>query len=119
MIPRIVELLVLGIVLRQTQQLLLAEFQIVEFVLENDARLQEGFLYDGVARGLLIVCERNLRQIELAVMRIVGEGVCGCCSLRTVAGGDALGCQPGDILEYQCGEASASDPQPDREGENE
>jgi Predicted transcriptional regulator len=32
---------------------------------------------------------------------------------------DALGCQPGDILEYQCGEASASDPQPDREGENE
>ena len=30
-----------------------------------------------------------------------------------------LHCQPGDILEYQCGEASASDPQPDREGENE
>ena len=31
---------------------------------------------------------------------------------------EVLNCQPGDILEYQCGEASASDPQPDREGVN-
>ena len=93
MIPGIIEFLELGIVLRQAQQLFLAEFQVVEFVFEDDARLQQSLLNDGVARGLLFVSEGNLSQIKFAVMGVVGEGVFGFGCLRAVVRLCALECQ--------------------------
>ena len=65
------------IVFRQAQQLFLREIQVVELVLEDDARLEQCFLYDGMALGLLLVAEGYLRQIVLTVVGVVGQCVGG------------------------------------------
>ena len=75
MIPGVGHLLVVGIVLRQSQQVLLREVQVVEFILEDDARLEQRLLDDGVAGLLLLVGEGDLGQIVLSVVRVVSQAV--------------------------------------------
>ena len=71
MVIDIGHLLKFGEVGQQAHKLLLAEAEMVEFVLENDTRMVESVLNDEVAGGDLIFRERNLRQIIFALVRIV------------------------------------------------
>ena len=75
MIPRLVQMLKVRIVACQPQELFFAEAQVFEFVLEDDARVQQPVLDDVVAGGLHLVGGRYLRQVVLAVVWVVGEGV--------------------------------------------
>ena len=71
MVIDIGHLLKFGEVGHQTIELLFAERQMVEFILENDARMIESVLNDEVAGRDLFFGERNLRQIVFAFVRVV------------------------------------------------
>ena len=60
----------------ESHQLLLAKRQVVELVLEDYARVVKSVGDDGVALSHLLLRERNLRQIILALVRIVLRTIC-------------------------------------------
>ena len=70
-IPGLVHLCVVVIVACQSQQLFLAQRQVVEFVLEDDARVEQPVLDDVVGGSLLLFCEWYLCQIVVALVGIV------------------------------------------------
>ena len=72
-IPGFVHLGVVGIVVQEPQQVLLAQWQVGEFVFEDDACVEQPVLDDVVGGGLLFVGKGNLCQIVFAVVRVVGE----------------------------------------------
>ena len=59
--------------------MLLRQFQVVKFVFEDNARPEQGLLYDGMAGSLLIFTEGYLCQVILTVVRVVGQCVGLCC----------------------------------------
>ena len=65
----------------------LAERQVLKLGLEDDARMEEGILNDGVASRLLFFGEGDLCEIIRSLVGIVGQrvGSCGSFSQR-VAG---------------------------------
>ena len=75
MIPRLVQMLVVVVVVRQPPQVALTERQVFKLVLEDDTRVEEGILDDGVTGGLLFLGEGDLREIVLPLVGIIGEGV--------------------------------------------
>ena len=86
-IPRLVITLVFRVLAGQSCKGLLAQRQVVELVLEDDAGVEQTFLDDIVALGHLFLSKRNLCQVVLAVMRVEGCAVglfCGnavaCCT---------------------------------------
>ena len=56
---------------QQARQLLLTEGQVVQFVLEHHARVVESVLNDEITGCHLLLGEGNLRQIVLALVRVV------------------------------------------------
>ena len=66
-------MLIVVVVARQTRQMFLAEGQIVEFILEDDAGMEEAVLDDIVAGGLLLIAEGNLCQIVFPSVGILGR----------------------------------------------
>ena len=50
--------------------MLLAERQVVELILEDDAGMEEGIFQDLMGCGLLLFREGYLRQIEGRLMRV-------------------------------------------------
>ena len=75
MIPCFVRLFIVGILFGEPRQRLFAERQIIEFVLENDAGVEQAVLDDVVTLDLLLVRERNLRQIIFTGVWIGSGGV--------------------------------------------
>ena len=75
-IPCLVQMFVLLVVVRQPPQVTLAERQVFKSVFEDDTRMEEGLLDDSVTGSLLVLSEGDLREVVLAFVRIVGEGVC-------------------------------------------
>ena len=71
MVVDIVHLLELREVGEQTRECLLAERQVVELVLEDDARVVESVLNDEVAGCYLLLGERNLCEVVFALVRVV------------------------------------------------
>ena len=71
MVEGICHVVVVGILCFQTTQRLLAERQVVEFVLEDHARVEQS-VHDCLVAGFyLLFGERNLRKIILAFVRVV------------------------------------------------
>ena len=98
-VPALVVLHIVGILGSQSRQCLLTEPEIVEFVLEDDARMEEAVLDQVVAGSPLLVREGYLRQVVFALMGVEG-GTVGCCLLLY---GGAVGCL--SIRVYQGGVA--------------
>ena len=71
MVVDVVHLLELREVGEQTRECLLAERQVVELVLEDDARVVESVLNDEVASCHLFFGERYLCEVILTLVRIV------------------------------------------------
>ena len=93
MVPCLVVLLVVGILAGQPAQRLLAELQVVQLVLEDDARMKQTVLDEVVALGFLFVGEGDLCQVVFAIVRVVG-GTIGWLALarsNRVAEGSTLG----------------------------
>ena len=67
--------LIIGIFRGEPVELFLTEPQVVELVLEDDARVVESFLDHIVAGGFLFFGEGYLRQVVFAVMRVVLQTV--------------------------------------------
>ena len=61
----------------QPGELFLGQGEVFEFVLEDDARVEQAVHDNLVAGGLLLFGEGYLCQIVLAVVRVVGQGVFG------------------------------------------
>ena len=59
----------------QTRQCFLAETQVVQFVLEDNARMEQAVLDKVVTLGQLLFGERNLGQIVFTVMGVLGQCV--------------------------------------------
>ena len=74
-IPHLVHLLKLREAVRQAQQLLLGQTQVLELVLEDDASMEQTVLYNQVALSHLILREGNLQQIVFSFVGIVGGTV--------------------------------------------
>ena len=71
-IPRFVQMLVVAIVACQARQVFLTESQVIEFILEDNTRMEKSVLNDIVASSLLLVGEGNLRQIVFTLMGVLG-----------------------------------------------
>ena len=74
-IPRLVVMFVVGILRSQTAQCLLAKRQVVELVLEDDARMEQTVFDEVVALGQLLFGKRYLCQIVFALMRVESSAV--------------------------------------------
>ena len=93
MIKDIVHLLVCGVLVGESPQLLFAKAQIVEFVLEDDTAVMESVHDDEIGGLHLFLGERNVLQVVFAfvgiVLRTVGDLAQrvfhGCCLCQRVA----------------------------------
>ena len=70
MIPGFVHLWEVLILAGESYEVLLAERQVVELILEDDAGMEEGIFQDLMGCGLLLFREGYLRQIEGRLMRV-------------------------------------------------
>ena len=70
-IERLVQVLVVGIVVRQSCQVLLTQRQVAQFVLEDHTRMEQTILDDIVRNCFLLIGKGNLRQIVLTLVGIV------------------------------------------------
>ena len=75
MIPREVHLLVVGILSGDTRQLFLGQTEVLEFVLEDNARVVESVHDDEVALLHLLLSEGNHGEVVLTVMRVGSQRV--------------------------------------------
>ena len=73
-VPHLVHLAEVGVTVRQPQQLLLRQLQIVELVFEDDAGVEQSVGDDVIALDLLLFGEGYLCQVVLAGVRVVGVG---------------------------------------------
>ena len=92
MIPSLIHLLVGGILCGEPVELFLSQPEVLQFILEDDARVEEAVHDNKVAFSLLLLGEGDLCQVILAVVRVVGQGV-GRLGSETVGrlGGDVRG----------------------------
>src|SRR5574344_248784 len=70
-------LFVIRIIVYQSCQTLLAKIQIIQFILENNARIVKSVFDDSVTGFYLFVCKRYLCQIILTFVWIVDSTVNG------------------------------------------
>ena len=71
MIVDIIHILVVGIVVGKSAQVLLAQRKVIQLVFENHTGMMQAVGYDVVALRYLLWSERNLLQIVFAFVRIV------------------------------------------------
>jgi len=71
MIIRLVDVLVVAVVVRQSAEVLLGQGQVVQLVLEDDASVMQTVLQQQVAGGKLFGREGYLSQVVLPLMRVV------------------------------------------------
>ena len=86
MIVYIIHVLILRIVVSQSAQRLLAEWQVVELILEDDARMIESVFKQLVAFCQLFRGEWNLSHVVLPLVRVV-HGAVGNLLERIFLGG--------------------------------
>ena len=77
----------------------LTEFQVREFVLEDDASVEESVLDDIVRGGHLVFCKRYLRQVVLTVMGVVGQRVGSSILSRNTVSTETVSGQAGQAVE--------------------
>ncbi len=70
-----------GVLRDESHQVLLAQVEVVQLVLEDDARLEQTLLYYIVAGGTLFLRKRYLRQIVLAFVWVVDSRIHTCLAL--------------------------------------
>ncbi len=71
-VVRLQTIYVVRIVHKQTIKFLHGCVKVIEFVLEDDAHIEQAFLYDFMRHGLVGITEGYLLEVVLAVMRIFG-----------------------------------------------
>ena len=72
-IPRLVQMFVFIVVIRQSSQMTFAERQVVEFVFEDDACMEECVLNECMTSRFLFLCERYLGEIISPFVGVVGQ----------------------------------------------
>ena len=77
MVPGLIQLREVAKVVGESQQVLFAQVQVAELVLEDDAGMEQTVLDNVVRGGNLVFCEGYLSQIVFSVVRVVGQSVVG------------------------------------------